>query len=151
MIIAGTGHRPENAEPEEFVRTKVLNKLKELEVEKVITGMAAGFDLWFADVALELGIPVVAARPWSTHTWRDEDEDLYKKILENAVEVVDVVKTDRFPGNWVYQRRNEWMVDNATHVLAYIKPGTEKGGTFNCVTYADGKKPIAYLWNDPPF
>lgn len=149
MIIALTGHRSEDSEDESIVRRKVRRALSDTPetVEAVITGMANGLDLWGGDEALKLGLPVIAARPWTTHQPREHDAQLYVDILANALRVVTVTEVDTYPGPWVYHKRNEWMVDNATHVMAYWS-GKEKGGTFACVRYARKvKKPIRNIYN----
>ena len=104
-------------------------------VDAVICGMANGVDLWAADEALDLALPVIAAKPWAGHGPRKSDVALYERVIREAVEVVDVDPAVNYPGPWVYQKRNEWMVDHATHVLAYYN-GAPKGGTFNCLKYA---------------
>lgn len=151
MIVAGTGHRPEDSEGETIVRTKARVKMQYTEgVDCFISGMAAGFDLWAADEARLLGLEVIAARPWTGHKPRNEDAELYETIIDYASKVVNVVDQMAYPGAWVYQKRNEWMVDNSDVVMAYWT-GKEKGGTYNCIKYAKGKKPIANIYYDPPF
>jgi uncharacterized phage-like protein YoqJ len=135
IILAGTGHRPEDCESEMTVRSKISEALKDLCPQTVITGLAAGFDLWLGREALDLGIEVIAARPWKTHGPRIADRELYSRVLAGASRVVDVVDAESYPGPWVYHKRNEWMVDNATHLLAYWS-GKTHGGTYNCVKYA---------------
>jgi len=108
-------------------------------IAAVICGMANGVDLWAGNVALDLGLPVIAAKPWAGHGPRKSDVALYERIIKEAVEVVDVNLSETYIGPWLYQVRNEWMVDNATHVLAYYN-GAPKGGTFNCLKYANKKK-----------
>lgn len=112
--------------------------------------MAAGFDLWAADEARQLGIELWAARPWAGHAPRKEDAKLYAELIEYASKVVNVVESEKFPGNWCYHKRNEWMVDHADAVMAYYN-GKGTGGTFACLEYARGKKPIANIYHDPPF
>lgn len=152
MIVAGTGHRPEDCEDESIVRRKIKNKLNHTpKINTVISGMAAGFDLWLADEARILGLEVWAARPWATHPARDEDAELYERILQYASREIIVVESDTFPGNWCYHKRNEWMVDNSDVVMAYWN-GKEKGGTFACRNYAKKvEKPVANIYCDPPF
>lgn len=151
MIIALTGHRSDKCEPESIVRQKVRTALRYSGAKTVISGMANGLDLWGADEALGLHIPVWCARPWRGHKARKGDEELYERILSNAEKIIDVTDYDRYPGSWVYPKRNEWMVDNATHVLAYMDPCTSGGGTFHCVNYARGKKPIRNIYLAAPF
>ena len=156
MIIAGTGHRPEDSEPESYVRTKARVKLQYpnksgLVIETFITGMAAGFDLWAGDEALNLGLDVWAAVPWKGHKPRKGDEALYERILAGASKIVWLNDSETYPGAFVYPNRNHWMVDNCDAVMAYWS-GKEKGGTYECITYArEAKKPIANIYLDPPF
>lgn len=152
MIVAGTGHRPEQSELEVEVRTKAANKFKKAGVTTFICGMAAGFDLWAADEALKQGIEVIAAIPWRGHTPREEDVELYERVNTSASKVVYVTDVEDYPGPWVYHKRNEWMVDHADAVMSYLNPETTTGGTYACVKYAkkQGKK-IANIYHDPPF
>ena len=142
MKIALTGHRSEDCRSEDDVRTRVRRMLSTTPepVTAVICGMANGLDLWGGDEALDLGLPVIAAKPWRGHGPRKSDVALYERILREAVEIVDVDPHDEYRGPWVYQKRNEWMVDHATHVLAYYS-GKGRGGTYNCLQYAKKKLP----------
>lgn len=149
MIIAVTGHRSEDCGADE---TTVRGRLREALVRApsaedhvVICGMANGVDLWAGDEARILGYDVWAAKPWAGHQPRRADRELYARIIAHASRVVNVVESLEYPGAWCYQKRNEWMVDHATHVLAYWS-GKEKGGTYNCIKYARGKKPIRNVY-----
>lgn len=146
-IVAITGHRPEKIKSEAFVRGIIRQVLEQRKVGCLIAGLASGVDLWAAEDAIKLGIPVVSARPWTHHQPRRDDKRLYDYVLANSTNIVDIVVTHHsgkksdplpFPGNYVYQRRNEWMVDNAHKVFA-VWDGTE-GGTKNCYDYALEKK-----------
>lgn len=155
MLIAGTGHRPEDMpESENWVRFKIRTKLEHTlnnqPIDVVISGMASGYDLWLADEALNLGIDVVAAKPWAGHKPRKADRELYESVIERAGFVVDVHEAEKYPGPWVYHDRNHWMVENATHLLAYYT-GKEEGGTYECWTYAEGRIPRYNCIGDPPF
>lgn len=136
MKIAVTGHRSEQCVSEEFVRSRVREVFDAFRPEIVIVGMANGTDLWSGDEALALGLPVWSVRPWAGHQPRKDDAELYAKILENASRVDVVYEVLEYPGPWVYHKRNEFMVDNATHVLTYLNPIVASGGTFACVKYA---------------
>lgn len=136
MLIAVTGHRSEKCKSEESVRNRVRPVLDAFRPEFVIVGMANGVDLWTGDVALELGIPVWAALPWQGHKPRRSDVELYSKVIENAGRISVVHEGLEYPGPWVYFKRNQFMVDNATHVLGYLNPQAKSGGTFQCWKYA---------------
>lgn len=136
MIIAGTGHRVEDCEDEVTVRTKIREALRALQPDVVITGMAAGYDLWLGAEARDLGIEIWCAKPWATHGPRKEDEELYHSLISTASLVHNVDSAKTYPGPWVYHKRNEWMVDHCDLLLAYWS-GKEKGGTYACVKYAE--------------
>ena len=150
MIIAATGHRSEKCEEESIVRCKLRTALRYSGADTFICGMANGVDLWAGHEALLLDIEVWAAKPWAGHAPRKADRELYATVIEGASRVINVVDEDKYPGPWVYQKRNEWMVDNATHILAYWD-GVESGGTWNCIKYARGKRPIRNIYHAAPF
>lgn len=58
MILCGTGHRPEECEPENIVRIKARVNLQRSGAEVFICGMAAGFDLWAGSEAMDLGMDI---------------------------------------------------------------------------------------------
>lgn len=150
--VSVTGHRPERCESEDIVRLKVRTKLRYTDgIVSVTGGMADGFDLWAMDEARILGIPLIAARPWAGHAPSRQDEELYFRVLESAIKRVDISDTDKFPGNWCYFKRNEWLVDNCDALLCYWD-GDSSGGTHHCRDYAKKKGiPVANLFNAPPF
>ena len=151
LIVAGTGHRPEDCEDEGIVRIKAQVKLRYSGATCFVCGMASGFDLWAADEARLLGIDIWAARPWAGHKPRRGDEELYDTILSASSRVINVSESETFPGNWAYTKRNEWMVDNADVVMAYWN-GKESGGTYGCRNYAKKVgRPVANIYYDPPF
>lgn len=140
MNLTITGHRPDKLTKIEFVKHSLLDIYEEFGVFRVIQGMAPGVDLLSAWAAHKSQIPYVCAKPYPTHRRYVERNypdwlPMYDKALEHADEVVDVCAT--YEGVWVFQRRNEWMVDHGDEVLA-IWDGT-KGGTANCVKYAQRK------------
>jgi hypothetical protein len=147
IVLAGTGHRPEDCEDEDEIRTKIRNALLELSPDEVITGMAAGFDLYLGLEAIELGFPTTAARPWAGHAPRRSDVAEYARVIEGASKVVNCVAQVPYPGVWVYHNRDKWMIDHCTHVLSYLNPLATKGGTYGTVQYALKKqRPIRNIY-----
>lgn len=136
MIVAGTGHR--ELRDRDWIAAQTEKALIDMGASLVYTGMASGFDLLLAKTAWGLGIPFIAARPWRGHTPRVADQYDYNRALQLAQDVVDVLPNMEYPGAWAYQKRNEYMVDNADAVLAVLESG-KRGGTYNCVKYATGK------------
>jgi hypothetical protein len=146
VIVVGTGHRPEKISDIPWLKKAIAGSYVELNADKVIQGCAAGSDLIMANVAWVCGIPYVAAKPWGDHKarmggssgFKSSDAGAYDKMIKYASEVVNVSGVEKFPGNWAYFKRNEWMVDQITPdagcVLA-IWDGS-KSGTSHCVEYA---------------
>jgi len=143
--VAITGHRPEDLANPEWVYKTLKDVLTQIDPDVLYQGMAAGVDLLSAQVAYELSIPYVAARPWATHTPRIEDAELYEWVLDNAFEVAVVNSLRYYAGPFMYHARNEFMVDHADIVVA-VWNGTTKGGTAACVRYANRKnKPLIQI------
>lgn len=150
LIIAATGHRPEKLggySPEVANRLRLLahRYLVDNRPEFVISGMALGWDQAVAVAALLAGIPFVAAIPFrgQESRWPEHSQRAYHELLAQAVKVVDTGG----PGYavWKMQKRNEWMVDRASKLVA-LWDGSE-GGTANCLAYARKKdKMIENLW-----
>lgn len=138
VIVFGTGHRPEDCESEKIVKQKIRASLVELAPSTVITGMAAGFDLYLGCEALDMGIEVWAARPWAGHSPRRVDVSQYARIITHASKVITVNVSATYLGPWMYHNRNHWMVDNADEGLTYWN-GKKSGGTYECLKYAQSK------------
>lgn len=150
MSVASiTGHRPNRIPNKEYVEYQLTLAYKDLKIERVIQGMAAGVDLWSARMAYYSRIPYVAVRPWAGHTPSWEDKAMYNYAIEHADEIIIVNESEKFLGNWMYQRRNEWMVDHGDVVIA-VWDGEPKGGTWNCIKYAlDQDRKVWVIPPDP--
>jgi uncharacterized phage-like protein YoqJ len=142
MIVAGTGHR--ELRDRDWIAAETEKALIDMGASLVYTGMASGFDLLLAKTAWGLKIPFIAVRPWKGHKPRIADRYDYSRAIQLAEEVVDVLPNEDYPGVWAYQKRNEYMVDNADALLSLFEDGT-KGGTFRCLKYAYGKKPMRII------
>jgi|SRR6185369_2948528 len=141
MIVAFTGHRPDKLGGYKLPNDTYIKVcrdidwlLKELNPEKVISGMALGVDQWAANIAYKLGIPFVAAIPFEGQelAWPEASQKTYRILRKLASEEVIVS-----PGGYSadkMQVRNIWMVDNCDSLIA-VWDGS-KGGTGNCVEYA---------------
>lgn len=148
MIVGISGHRPERLEDnEEAVKELISEALVFLGATKLFQGMAAGVDLWSAKKAWELKIPYVAVRPWTGHKPRIADRIEYQKVMRHADQVIQVIKSPEYPGVAVYNKRNEYIVDNSS-VLIAVWDGKPYGGTYSCIMYA-WQKSIPVLRIDP--
>jgi uncharacterized phage-like protein YoqJ len=139
MIIAWTGHRPDEFTAEEvnLVILKMGALYDEYKPEKVIVGGALGVDKWAAIIAIQRQIPFILAIPFEGHhkIWPQSEQDEYEQIKKLAETVVVVCEGgwNSKRDNWKFQKRNEWMVDRCDLLLGMWK-GTD-GGTANCLRY----------------
>lgn len=157
-VDCGTGHRPDKLEvcglkaysdlQFQILVATARHALLERRPTRVISGMALGWDLALAVAALDLGILLTCAIPYEGQetTWHKSPHmiALYRDILRRADRVVVVCP----PGysSEKLQQRNVYMVDNSDEVMALYN-GEKFGGTYNCLTYAYGKKSIINYWS----
>ena len=133
---AFTGHR--------FIRYNDKQRLR-TELERAITicydsgirhflcGMALGFDMLAAETQLAMkadrpDIRLTAVIPFRGQSYRfnPTDKERYRSILGKADNVVCLSET-YFDG--CYLRRNDYMLNHPSHIIAYYN-GEPKGGTF---------------------
>lgn len=151
MIVAFTGHRPNklggfSLPNPTYIKVcrQIEATLKELNPEKVISGMALGVDQWAAFISHKLKIPFIAAVPFINQEskWPASSQETYHKLIKLAAEVV-IVSDGEYSATKM-QTRNEWMVNHCDKLIA-VWDGSE-GGTGNCVKYAKSKdKEIIYI------
>ena len=139
-VYAGTGHRLEVLGGHtEAVHNKAVayarKTLMQFRPNRVISGMALGWDQALATAAVELNIPFVAAVPFvgQDHVWGAEAQSRYRALLDKA-EHVEIVCEGGFATH-KYHERDKWMVDNSDVVLA-LWNGQKHGGTYSTVKYA---------------
>lgn len=135
MILAGTGHRRFPGFEHRTLAIHARRQLKQEKPDKVISGMAIGWDMILASAAIDLGIPLIVAIPFKgqEQKWPREWQEEYWYVLKQAERVKLVCDGEYEP--WKFQRRNEWMVDKCQMLLAAWS-GQCKGGTYNCIKYA---------------
>lgn len=152
MILCGTGHRPNKLGGYSLIQHNKLVKiaekyLTELKPDKVISGMALGWDTALADATLNLSLHLIVAIPFDGQElmWPKESQEKYRQILAKSSEIKYI--SDKGYSPYKMQIRNEWMVDNSDIVLA-MWDGS-KGGTYNCIQYAKKmNKQIINAYND---
>lgn len=137
-----TGHRPEKLKRSE---EKIKKGLKESILKAIhegyttfIAGMARGVDIWAGQIVLrlrqhnpELRLIVALPYPGCDTRWTANWRRQYAEVLKAA----DLVKASRPAYNTTsFQKRDEWMVDHASRVIA-VYDGMS-GGTKNTIVYA---------------
>lgn len=141
IIDIGTGHRPNKLggysnqilEKAIAVATEYLTTNRP---DKVISGLAIGWDTAFAIAAIRLKIPVIGAVPFKGQEskWFPESVKLYNRILEKCEEVVTVSE-----GGYSREKmliRDYYMVDRCTRNVVALYNGTG-GGTKHTLDYAE--------------
>ena len=106
--------------------------------KEFISGMALGVDTIAAEIVLEIResypIQLICAIPFEgqENMWTYDSRHRWRTILDSADEVIHISS----PGYaaWKMQKRNEWMVDVSSLVIAVWDGST--GGTANCISYA---------------
>ena len=140
-----TGHRPDKMELGEKEIKPLLEKAIDDAISKgfvtFITGMAMGTDIWAAEIVLEKkkkndAIHLICALPHPNfETKRSLTEKMrFSKILKKA-DLIRQISDHYYRA--CYQKRNEWMVDRSSLVIAVFNG--EPSGTKNTVVYAQKK------------
>ena len=139
---AFTGHRPERLDaPEDDVKKWLEERIRKAIEDgytDFITGMHPGVDLWAAEILLNLknegkAIRIIAACAFKgmEDRWDNRWKSRYNRVLKTADEVHVIAS---HPGRAVYTRRDEWMVDHASRLIAVFTGAP--GGTKKTVDYA---------------
>jgi uncharacterized phage-like protein YoqJ len=160
-IIAVTGHRPDKIGGYDWenplakairrqLQEELLNFPRNM-ISHAILGMAQGVDQYFADVCISLEIPWTAAIPFpgQESVWKYSARKKYNQLLERATRTIYVSEekpTHKWDAVKMLHARNKWMVDNSNSLIA-VYNGDQKGGTYNCVSYAqEVYQEQRYLW-----
>jgi len=138
-----SGYRPEKlpwGTDEEALRCIALKENILIFAERIvmsgirhfICGMARGCDMYFCEAVFVLrgkhaGVTVEAAIPYEKQAsgWREDDRDRYCRLVEKC-DFVSFVSREY--SHSCMQRRNRYMVDNSSVLLAVFdgKPGGTK-------------------------
>lgn len=136
MIVGVTGHRGVKQEPGELDRfARLFVALSG--AEKIISGMALGWDMAVAKAALDLDVPLIAAVPFPQQAdqWAMADRVQWLRCL-NAAETVNI--GGPCFDTRLYLDRNKWIVDHSSR-LGALYDGRGYGGTRHCVLYAEAE------------
>jgi uncharacterized phage-like protein YoqJ len=157
-IIAATGHRPQFCPCEFKEDHEWLIKLKqeityqldwykhEGGIDHIIQGSAIGFDTWFAECALSLGISVHSYIPFRGQgsNWPASSQKKYKEILEKSTVVKYISESY---SKSAFLKRDRAMVDDSNYIFSLLNPEIKSGGTYYTVSYAKSlNRPISNFW-----
>jgi uncharacterized phage-like protein YoqJ len=150
LTLGVTGHRPDRLGGYDLKTRRALggfavDHLVHARPDRVITGMAIGWDLAIAAAAVALDIPFTAAVPFEGQEkrWPADAQRRYRALLARAAKI-DIVSP--YPGSEAFLERNRWIVDRSDRMSALWDGGTT-GGTAACVRYAHSRGvPVENLW-----
>ena len=153
LTCAFTGHRPssyrfgyDEGHPDcasiKILMTTQIGALIENGVRTFLSGMAAGADIWGAELVLRFkkeypDIRLIAVIPCESQAdkWSAEPRERYINILAECDETVYISR--HYTKDCMF-RRNRWLIDHSGFVLA-VYNGSPKGGTAYTVNYARQK------------
>lgn len=153
MIIGVTGHRPKYmpCKYDELdrwaikVKSSIRPMLESIQPDALISGMALGWDMWMAEAALELGIPLHCYLPYpgqGSH-WHKTAKERFYSILERSSKLHC---TSGYYSKSCYFDRDKEVVNDSDFIMA-LWSGFEGGGTYYTLKYAkDCGKDICNFW-----
>lgn len=152
ITVAFTGHRTYCGEANLDLRQTIL-RLYEEGFTRFLCGMAWGFDLAAGEAVAEAKkhcseIELVAVVPYDGFEglFHGDDAEQYGRVMAAADEVVVVSEQG---GDAAFRRRNDYLVDNASIVVAWFD-GVPRGGTAYTVRRArHSRLPVVNLMHNP--
>lgn len=148
--VAGTGHRPQHLLPPQrtWLRSRLPDAVAYL-VERRgmrvgISGLALGFDTWWAQALLarrashgDVELWGYAPCPQQPNRWTRTDRQVWESLIKQADRV-------RYVAEWYHETcmddRNEAMLDDADAVIAGWRALKRSGGTFKAVRSAADRR-----------
>lgn len=141
-----TGHRVLKRDFNDQNLSNVIDKLIENGYKTFLVGMAIGFDLKVFEILQtkkKFNIDVIACVPCKDQDkfYNKQQKQQYLEAIKNADKVV-YVSEEYFDG--CMQKRNRYMVDNSSILVAYLY--AKIGGTIYTINYAKKQeKNIIYI------
>lgn len=141
-----TGHRVIKKDFDIENLEKVIKKVIKNGYKTFLVGMALGFDTLVFQTLLnfkQYNIDIIACVPCKDQNkyFNKNQKTTYNKLIEKADKVV-YVSDEYFDG--CMQKRNRYMVDNSSILIAYLY--SNMGGTKYTVNYAEKQgKNIIYI------
>lgn len=135
-----TGHRIMEKAFDKKRLKDIFLSLYDIGYRTFLVGMALGFDTVcfqvLEEIRKERDIEIIACVPCLTQSYKFTVSQ--KKEYDRMLSVSDqtVLISEAYDENCM-QKRNEYMVDNSSVIVTYIR--RDFGGTFNTVKYAEKK------------
>jgi hypothetical protein len=140
MKVGVTGHQERDGIDWAWVSRAIRTELAQLAVTEALSSLAAGTDQIFAEVALDLRIPVLAVLPLLGYDAFFEGAVLvnYRRLLERCARFNLPITGDE---EEAFFEAGKYIADHCDVLLAVWdgQPAQGLGGTADVVTYAKRK------------
>lgn len=105
--------------------------------DRVITGMATGWDMAVAAACMFRNVPFHAYVPFTGQEkfWSDIDKQMYHSLMDEA-EAVRIFSP--VPTKAAYHQRDQAIVDDSSRMMALLLPQMPNSGTALTIEYAEG-------------
>lgn len=139
--ICVSGHRKVQEDLDVEKLRYALNKFVDLGMERVMVGMAVGFDTICFHILEEIRtkkkVKIIACIPCPEQDklFSPKQKQEYRRMVDSADE--KVILSEYYTPQCMI-KRNRYMVDNSCILIAYLN--SDKGGTYSTVQYAKEKK-----------
>lgn len=149
--VAFTGHRTYGGECGERL-ADAIRRFRAQGYDTFLSGMAVGFDLASAETVLALkaempGVRLVCVVPFDGHDegFSAEDRERFARTVREADETIILA---RHYSPDVYHRRNDFLVDNSSAVIAYCD-GSRSGTLYTLKRALKRGSATENLYPDP--
>lgn len=153
--VSGTGHRPQHLTPTQRLWTRQKAYAAACWCRDVwgttvgISGLALGFDTWWAEGILDAGLTlgVYVPFPQQADRWPREDRAAWQRLRDAADPAYSRMIAEE-ASIAALHKRNDEMRNASDAVVTAWKSGTTQGGTWSAVrkAVAVGKPGV---WIDP--
>lgn len=144
-VVAGTGHRPQHLTPPQraWLRARLPDAVDYLvdqhRMRVMVSGLALGFDQWWAEAGLNRGVTVwgFSPCPQQADRWNRVDKGRWQQLCDRIRAgggEVRFISDHYHPA--VMEDRNEAMLDVAHAVIAGCRTLKGSGGTYHAVRSA---------------
>lgn len=152
ITVAFTGHRTYCGEADELLR-QTIEKLYEEGFSRFLCGMAWGWDLAAGEIVTQLkesysDIQLVAVMPYADFgkLFSGEDLELFSRVAKSADEVIVVSEQG---GDVAFRRRNDFLVDNSSFVVAWWDEIPRGGTAYTLRRARHARLPVINLMQSP--
>ena len=145
MVITFCGHSHFSAKEND--EKQVLNLLEEISKGRQVhfyLGGYGGFDSFAKDCAKKFkathpNARIIFVSPY-INKWLDDRKEYFQKEYDEII----YPELENVPLKFAISKRNEWMINHADYVIAYVK--THYGGAYSALLFAQKhKKPYTNL------